>query len=130
MKYLKTYESEEVSKSRQYIDQKNITEIEDILVDVNDECVVKVIIHSRNLRDGKTLYQIEASYHIDIRRSGNKLSIDTSIELQDKINIISTHLFNALKRLEVLGYDIVYRKMESWSLNDASGFDAKIQLWK
>jgi len=130
MKYLKTYESEDVSKSRQYIDQKNITEIEDILVDVSDECFVKVIIHSRNLRDDKTLYQIETSYHIDIRRSGNKLSIDTSIELQDKINIISTHLFNALKRLEVLGYDIAYRKMESWSLNDASGFDAKIQLWK
>lgn len=126
MKHLKPYNEDiELSKSRQYIEQKTITEIRDILVDVSDECTTKVYTHSRRTDFSKTLYQIDVNYTIE-----GKHSIEESEELFKKSNKITMDLFDSLKRLELLGYDILYRKISSWSLSEVSGLSANIQVWK
>ncbi len=126
----RTNESENISKSRKYIEGKCLEEIRDIIIDVSDECVTDVSVYSRNSIGGKTLYNINVNYNVDDRSKGVKHSINTSIDLYNKSHNISKYLFDALKRLEAIGYDIAYRKIESWSINDGSGLDAKIQMWK
>lgn len=133
MRYIKTYEG---AFGPSKLSERTITEIKDVLVDVSDECKVDVVKHSIDSRSNRILYEITATYKVDDRSPSGTVgenvihSIDTSEDIYNKAHKISSELFSSLKRLESLGYELVYRKIESWSLNDGTGFDAKIQLWK
>jgi hypothetical protein len=122
------YPWDNIDKQEQYL-----IEIRDIFVDVSDECEVDVSVHSRQLN--RISYEVNISYKIESEER-EKVSINTNEGLFNKTIKITSLIYNSLKRLESLGYELSYdlkivaRKIETMSLNNSTMFGGKIQIQK
>lgn len=128
MKHLSKYnESEEISRSRQYIENKCIEEIKDVFTDVSDEVSrFNVRVNSRDTR-GRTEYEVQFTHRVSFYETAN---IEELKGYYAGVYKIQMDTFDSMIRLEKMGY-ITYNK--GFSITSEStycGLSAKIHLWK
>ena len=117
----------EVSKTRQYIENKCLEEMKDIFTDVSDEGVdVKIIINSRDTR-GKTLYEIQFVYKVSFSQSSGMNEVKKEY---DKINKVRMDAFDCLSRLESIGYETSNRTITTTTDNGHCSLSVRILMWK